>query len=421
MQQKNLVLFLVLSMFILVGIIALQHLLQKPQPPAPASAATITWPWDKQPRDAIPNVARQSISRLIAAGALNGNSDPLCHLATEVALTYERPDMRPVSPPQTAKKPDDKTVQEPAIPAVTSGTLPRDNVAAQLVAYDNHPLAKLLWCANYFWGKPPHGPILLGDDEGKTSKFNLHVVLLPTGAGVQEIVLNRFQEADKDGLPVYEDPRTQKQPKPLHLVPASEPIAYLLYHFADPGNSQPENTLATTAWDVVAEKHEGDEDRVVFRKEVGDVIVTKTYTLKTGDYHIGLEIGLQLKPGAAARKFRYQLTSAHGLPVEGQWYTYTFRNAIIEKSEGGNPWRTLTAARDITHDGGQDASWRSESGWIAEDNKKIDFFGISVQYFASMMAVEKPQADDDFPGKRPACYRKKPYQRLHQAQEHRVG
>ena len=404
MQQKNLILFVVLAMLILFGSMELQRWLlppkQKPQQSPPEHPATVEWPWEKQPRDAISSVGSQSISRLIAAGAVNGTSDALWHLTTEIALTYDKPDMRPISP------------AEPV--------LPTNNIATQLIVSTGPLLPKLVWCADYFWAKSPkpvkkaevkavkepnipavtRGSISLGDDNGRKSNFNLHVVLQPAGAGVQEVVLNRFQQANADGWPVWQDPQTKKQPEPLHVVPKpevpSEPIALLLYHYANPDKPQdrPEDTLATREWEVVEEKQDEEEARVVFRTEVDNVIFTKTYTLKAGDYHLGLEIGLQLKEGAASKKVRYELTTAHGLPVEGP---YKFRNAVIEKSEGRNPWRTLWE----TTNAGKDTSWKTESGWTPEPNKKIDFLGMFAQYFASIIAVDKdkdnPQADkDDF-------------------------
>src|SRR5207245_144334 len=64
------------------------------------------------------------------------------------------------------------------------------------------------------------------------------------------------------------------------------------------------------------------------------VQLSKVYSLTEGDYHLGLDVKLlRRKTGGAADrqtlKFRYQLTGAHGLPIEGKWYTSIFRNVLV--------------------------------------------------------------------------------------------
>jgi hypothetical protein len=67
-----------------------------------------------------------------------------------------------------------------------------------------------------------------------------------------------------------------------------------------------------------------------------DFTITKTYTLKPRDYHIGLTIEIERKKTGSeeALPFRYQLTGAQGLPIEGEWYTTSYRTSLIGLVDG---------------------------------------------------------------------------------------
>src|SRR5262249_5353252 len=142
--------------------------------------------------------------------------------------------------------------------------------------------------------------------------------------------LNKFDEATRLGLPV-------KPPERLHLIPedANSP-SNLLYHYVDAKDKESlVNTLGTMDWTVQQPVRNGandDPQQVVFTADLPDkeVRITKTFTLAKGDYHIGLSVKLE-RTGNSMEPlpFRYQLTSGHGLPIEGEWYTYTYRNALI--------------------------------------------------------------------------------------------
>ena len=71
--------------------------------------------------------------------------------------------------------------------------------------------------------------------------------------------------------------------------------------------------------------------------------ITKTYTLKKKEYHIGLTVKVERLPDAKdTRPFRYQLAGGHGLPIEGEWYTTIFRNTIVAwVTKEGSVERTL--------------------------------------------------------------------------------
>src|SRR5207249_4070914 len=62
--------------------------------------------------------------------------------------------------------------------------------------------------------------------------------------------------------------------------------------------------------------------------------IFKTYRLGPRDYHLTLLVEIEdTRSGAdanvKAEPFRYQLAGAHGLPIEGIWYTSTYRDGVI--------------------------------------------------------------------------------------------
>jgi hypothetical protein len=96
--------------------------------------------------------------------------------------------------------------------------------------------------------------------------------------------------------------------------------------------------------------------------------------------------------GDQPRPFRYQLTSAHGLRIEGEWYTYVLRNALIGWRDTKRDifLRTLEEARQISHRLGGDPIE------VTEGDKQIRYAGVVVQYFASMLVVDDEQEHQDF-------------------------
>jgi YidC/Oxa1 family membrane protein insertase len=250
---------------------------------------------------------------------------------------------------------------------------------------------------------PPLPPVTPGNKlltlgGGPDSDFDLEVVLDPLGGGVRAVTLNKFRAADSDGRPAGPG-------EALKLVPAEanerEP-SNLLLHFppkdADAFDARPFDTLGKRAWAVV----EKDGQRVVtdevegrkrqqvsFRTEVEGVTVTKTFTLLEGEYHLGLQVDLERAKGAGkdtdSVKFRYQLTGAKGLPVEGKWYTSTFRNALIAlEDKDGYIYREFEDLRQID-------LWGGGNPVMKDETKFLRYAGVAVQYFASVIVVDNEQ------------------------------
>jgi YidC/Oxa1 family membrane protein insertase len=252
----------------------------------------------------------------------------------------------------------------------------------------------------------PDAKLLELGEQAPDSKFNLQVVLDPLGGGVRSVTLNKFRPSDEDGRP--------GDGQVLDLVPAEANLhepSHLLYHFAPSDkdwDARPLDTLGRRQWKVVEHNgkpivHDQTDDgkarqQVSFRTEIDGVILTKTFSVVEGEYHVGLQVTME-RPKAPANakpsekepiKFRYQLTGAKGLPVEGKWYTGTFRNAMI-LLEGANGAldRKLQDLRQIDVWGGGNAVDR-------EEGKILRYAAVAVQYFASVIVVDDRQENQKF-------------------------
>ena len=241
--------------------------------------------------------------------------------------------------------------------------------------------------------------------------FHLNILLNTRGGSVQQVVLNGFQQADREGLAVVQEDGT---PKPLHLIPGVEvprtekisdqhdvpvpkltpgPVtlkpgeiahpSYVMYHYEQPGDERPVDTLGTRQWTVVRDERTGDTHVVAFEAELGAphfLKITKTYTLGRNDYHVGLAITLTptggRPAGAPVHPFRYQIDGPRNMPIEGEWYTPTYRQGIV----GWPGSRELELPQTVRHQGGSDR-------YIGRDGKPIRYAGVMIQYFASVLAV----------------------------------
>ncbi len=237
----------------------------------------------------------------------------------------------------------------------------------------------------------------------KDSEYHLGVRLTTLGGGVDGVTLNKFEGANSDGRPTGERERL--------IPPEAHHPSFLLYHFAtpDPKDKRPVDTLGRMAWEIVPGKDGKpivtDKDgvqRVTFKAAVPrlkDVTIFKTYELAPRTYHIGLTVEVKdgRKAGArdkAAREIRLQLAGPHGLPIEGKWYTSLFRNALIGRvDKNGSLWRSVEDSRRISVREGGD---RVPEGNL-DANEAIQYGGVQIQYFASLIVVDNTGPRKDFP------------------------
>ena len=186
--------------------------------------------------------------------------------------------------------------------------------------------------------------------------------------------------------------------KKLELVRA-DPVqpSFRMYHYADPAAKHPSLGLGEVNWSV--DKLLANDDGVwsiTFATTVlgqSDLKIRKTYRLGKGDYHLGLSLEIvdTRTEGKEKRKFRYQLTGAHGLPIEGEWYTnpgYMHNSMIGIVDSAGTLYRSFEDANRIAVKEGGDRVDRA-SGYF-------QYAAVVNQYFASAIVVDPEQTWGDW-------------------------
>ena len=339
MQPKRLILFFVLSFLILIGWTALHQKLFPPpaKKPEPARELPVLRLPDPRMWAGLPAAAQGMIELPAPVPALAAAG----RLAAEVALLANGAAERPPAP--VVHKPEEKP----------------------------KPVAQ-----------KPSEVVAIGND-----RFNLRATLTTRGGGLRDLVLPKFEQADRLG---------HAENRQLDLVPEDRRAwgtpSFLLYHYKAPAEAHPDHpeaALGELEW-ALRSKRNGDDDpvhEVVFTADVPgqDVTITKTYTLAPTDYHLGLAIRIERKGnGEGPAKFRYQLTGAHGLPIEGVWYNQVYRNALTGLVDAKKAlWRDLQTSKDIGFtDGGHE---------VARQDKFIRYAGVATQYFASVIVVDNHQ------------------------------
>ena len=127
--------------------------------------------------------------------------------------------------------------------------------------------------------------------------------------------------------------------------------------------------------------------------------ILKTFRLAPRDYHLTLLIEIQDDRSGTDKNaihFRYQLAGAHGLPIEGVWYTSTYRDAVIGVLDShGSLWRTKEEAMHVS----------VKEGGELVDTQRVDsllYAGVTTQFFGSIIEVDieqPPAADGGVEGK----------------------
>jgi YidC/Oxa1 family membrane protein insertase len=230
-----------------------------------------------------------------------------------------------------------------------------------------------------------HQEPVLGDEH-----WFLRVKLTTRGGAVLSVTLNQFRAANAEGRPVVPAEKLELVPEEKNLLLPSNFLLH--YEHPDKVEDGPLPTLGDLEWTIKSQKKGNREagrnepDEVVFAADVPgqNVTITKTFTLRPDEYHVGLKVEITSKAGVDKPvRFRYQQTSGHGLPIEGVWYTAIFRNALTGILTSGGFLRDFQDSRRIGHRGGGDQVFKG-------DATRIEYAAIAVQYFASaVVATER--------------------------------
>jgi YidC/Oxa1 family membrane protein insertase len=111
-------------------------------------------------------------------------------------------------------------------------------------------------------------------------------------------------------------------------------------------------------------------------------VVTKTYRLFPDTD--GFELELKFESPEKERSTVYHLLGPHGIPIEGLWYTGTFRDAFFGQ---------LGQDKPDTHSASDVAS--AKDGSIDNTEKPIRYAGIENQYFATFVEPDPPPTGQD--------------------------
>jgi YidC/Oxa1 family membrane protein insertase len=409
MQQKNFIIFLICSMVILIGWPLLERQIWPPRfrlSDAEAKQAA---------RDVAPFGLFSVVPQLPGAAAAVQVADLIAlsqadkKQIAELAALQAKP-----KPAPAPTNPDEHWVKTPfPILSAAVGINPALPLAAELVLLNPDrrkvviEAARLLQRERMLAGVK-YERVTIGEDGADGHKYHLRARLTTKGAGVELLILNRFQRADEEGRPVFTiDAAGNRVPTPMQLIQDDPYQASFLMFLFPPGEGKdgrpprPFDTLGMQLWQLVktggkaiaVDKDTGIQ-KVVFQTTLPgyeDVVVRKTYSLAPGQYHLGLTLEFERSAtgGREPVTLHYQLSGAHGTPVEGEWFTTIFRNAMIGIVDSGNNLsRDLQDSRTINHRGGGNRFPES-------DNKGgffVQYAGVVLQYFTSQIVVSDKQA-----------------------------
>jgi len=365
MQQKNLALFIALFLLIIIGWPIVMNRFMKPRPKEGGQTGAQMPP---------PNVRRDLLQlSAVPSPALPGVTNALAAIGTDIGTRLALlPPPPPLSPTQR--------VSLTLLGSALAGSAQCLNSSALYEYCELAPRAVVQ-------GKRAEVYRLGGGADDY-----LTLVLTTRGAGVQELVLNKFEAATREGLPAGHE---------LQLIQDDPVLAsFLMYHYpdVDKDDSRPVDTLGRETWVYQG----GDSRQRVFSttlpatKSRGELVITKTYRLEPRTYHITVTLEFELKgrpeTKASPAKFRYQLVGAHGMPIEGEWYTSTYRNPMIATMDARNDvWRDLddTQSRISVRKGGD--KWPATG---SSENVFVRYAGVANQFFAVVIVPEDKQVVD---------------------------
>ncbi|CAN5887365.1 hypothetical protein BH23PLA1_BH23PLA1_16310 [soil metagenome] len=226
---------------------------------------------------------------------------------------------------------------------------------------------------------------------GGTEDYALRVQLAQRGAGLESVHSLRFRaeyiDRKERNRPLTLVRRDPGKPAPLAIEALTEDEEGLL---------EPFGNLDIRAWEVVQPSQpildENDYEigqqavlRTTLERSGGaaPVVVTKTYRLlKDQDtFQFALQFALPEdlpEPGASQSELSYRLIGPYGIPIEGEWYTYTFRDAFIGKDHGNG---SITAETHSAYE-----IVKASNDPYRNTQLSVAFAGVENQYFAAFVA-----------------------------------
>jgi YidC/Oxa1 family membrane protein insertase len=229
--------------------------------------------------------------------------------------------------------------------------------------------------------------------------YRLELVVDQRGAGVESLRSSRLETEIKEGVPKGR-PLELIQADPEHAHPDSFTLTVRPAKDAEgtpvaapePGpGGLVAGPSANTLWEVVQPARtitrqdpatratvEGQELVLRSAANPAKVAVTRTYRLWKGEDGFELELGFESPD--ADRTIAYELLGPHGIPIEGDWYTGTFRDLFFGGA-GPNGTQVLTKA-----------AYSVAKSPERYTSLPLRYAGVENQYFAVLLAPQPPPA-----------------------------
>ena len=286
--------------------------------------------------------------------------------------------------PPPARKPPAVAAKDQAKPAEAARPAPPEEAAAKPAAKPEEAAEPAEEESEV--AAVPASELVLGSVADKTPNgYRLEVRLAQRGAGVAQVLSSRWEAEHVPGQP---------KDRPLELIQRDEkaPPSFTLEvaRQAVQGEAAPAVPLDDRLWEVVRDEQgravtkatrtaprpqaatEGVQ--VTFRTRVVSpfpLVVTRVYRLFPGED--GFETELRFTNPGSDQVISYELMGPHGIPIEGKWYTGTFRDVFFGGVDGSTTRILTLAAYSVAKNPSQPERYTS---------LPLKFAGVENQYFA---------------------------------------
>ncbi len=263
----------------------------------------------------------------------------------------------------------------------------------------------------------PDELVLGSDEDGSPAAYHLKVQLRQRGAAVARATAAAFDaefDRDKPGQKpgrlalIQENPKAPDAPGSLAIMLMATKGNRPAGAEGDPAaviEAGAEAPLDLETWEVVRDRDdapavraitktdprtkavvEGQEVAFRARSQSPRVDVTKVFRLWKGED--GFEVDLKFRGDVDAR-FSYRLIGPYGIPIEGEWYTSTFRDVFFGGATDAN-------GTTITTRTAYDAVKYRDDPAQRITQLPLKFAGVEDQYFATLVQPWPiPRSQDD--------------------------
>jgi YidC/Oxa1 family membrane protein insertase len=232
-----------------------------------------------------------------------------------------------------------------------------------------------LYEAEFEEGKPRHRPLeIVGSDPLTPSSLTFTLLpKRPPGAPAAPAA---------PAAPDAPDAPEQAKAAGLTMSAGEIPLDGVVWEVdRDAGKAVRTGTLKDPQTGAVVEYQE-----IRFKTEVEGLGLTvhKTYRLLKAADAFTMEVTFSSPEKTS--QVAYKLLGPHGLPIEGAWYTGTFRDAVFGQINGNSTKVDTIAAYDVV---------KSQASRVPFQNLPLKFAGVENQYFVAFVAPKPTPTSDE--------------------------